>query len=434
MPPQDKRGRHPSMKKVDKTPIVDHITSFSPTISHYRRAHAPNRLYLPSDVTMKLMHDDFKESFPHLSDKVSYELYRQQVAKLNISFMKLGHEECFDCAAFKEHCSSDQGHSKTQLADGCEPCKEWSDHHERYKKTRIHYQTDVIKECSPAELIVSADLQKLVGFCGRCPFRMYIPSKPNKYGMKIIMMCDNSTKCMVNASPYLGKGSNPTTHGCSKGTFATFVPRRNIFGPKFLNLKFNIFDFHKRFDLLLGMDKLKILKASIDLNAHVLKTPNVKIPLSYLASPLPSTNTIKARTIQQIKRENRKSEKQRRHPALHKNRNGILPIKTILGTERFIGILAEGTLEGILFQITVVVPITTGDHIEDSRISLAAAASDTEAAEIEDFTPLTGTGTTLTTHILHSKPKIKHIKWSQYQFLPVHPNHNRIQPHFPLGS
>ncbi|BES91110.1 Hypothetical protein NTJ_03918 [Nesidiocoris tenuis] len=146
MPPQDKRGRHPSMKKVDKTPIVDHITSFSPTISHYRRAHAPNRLYLPSDVTIKLMHDDFKESFPHLSDKVSYELYRQQVAKLNISFTKLGHEECFDCAAFKEHCSSDQGHSKTQLADGCEPCKEWSDHHERYKKTRIHYQTDVIKE------------------------------------------------------------------------------------------------------------------------------------------------------------------------------------------------------------------------------------------------------------------------------------------------
>lgn len=51
--------------------------------------------------------------------------------------------------------------------------------------------------------------EQLIGFRGRCPFRMYIPSKPNKYGIKLVMMCDNSTKYMIDAIPYLGKGTVP---------------------------------------------------------------------------------------------------------------------------------------------------------------------------------------------------------------------------------
>lgn len=47
--------------------------------------------------------------------------------------------------------------------------------------------------------------EQLLGFRGRCPFRMYIPSKPSKYGMKIVMLCDSSSKYMVDACPYLGK-------------------------------------------------------------------------------------------------------------------------------------------------------------------------------------------------------------------------------------
>lgn len=36
--------------------------------------------------------------------------------------------------------------------------------------------------------------EQLLGFRGRCPFRMYIPNKPNKYGIKIVMTCDSATK------------------------------------------------------------------------------------------------------------------------------------------------------------------------------------------------------------------------------------------------
>lgn len=48
-----------------------------------------------------------------------------------------------------------------------------------------------------------------MAFRGRCPFRMYMPNKPNKYGIKILMMCDQATNYMINAIPYLGKGSTP---------------------------------------------------------------------------------------------------------------------------------------------------------------------------------------------------------------------------------
>lgn len=50
--------------------------------------------------------------------------------------------------------------------------------------------------------------EQLVGFRGRCPFRMYIPNKPNKYGIKIVMVADSNSRYAYNATPYLGKGTD----------------------------------------------------------------------------------------------------------------------------------------------------------------------------------------------------------------------------------
>lgn len=47
--------------------------------------------------------------------------------------------------------------------------------------------------------------EQLLGFRGRCPFRIYMASKPDKYGLKIVMMNDSKTWYMVNAIPYVGK-------------------------------------------------------------------------------------------------------------------------------------------------------------------------------------------------------------------------------------
>lgn len=45
----------------------------------------------------------------------------------------------------------------------------------------------------------------LLGFRGRCKFRMYIKSKPVKYGLKFFSLNDPSTSYLVYALPYLGK-------------------------------------------------------------------------------------------------------------------------------------------------------------------------------------------------------------------------------------
>lgn len=52
--------------------------------------------------------------------------------------------------------------------------------------------------------------EQLLAFRGKCGFRMYIPNKPAKYGLKMVMLCDSGTKYMVDAIPYLGKNSNTT--------------------------------------------------------------------------------------------------------------------------------------------------------------------------------------------------------------------------------
>ena len=69
----DKRGKHtPANKKSDN--LVDkvnqHILSYNPSITHYRRKHAPNRLYISPEFNVSMMYRDFCESNP--DEKVSY--------------------------------------------------------------------------------------------------------------------------------------------------------------------------------------------------------------------------------------------------------------------------------------------------------------------------------------------------------------------------
>jgi len=53
--------------------IRQHVLRYHPQVSHYRREHAPNRRYLPNDLTVCSMHDNYLEEFP---DKpCSYETY-----------------------------------------------------------------------------------------------------------------------------------------------------------------------------------------------------------------------------------------------------------------------------------------------------------------------------------------------------------------------
>ena len=99
IPENDKRGKHQPINKKDKDQIYKHIRKYNPAVHHCRREHAPNRLYLPSDITVAKMHADYIAT----EEKISTETYRKCVKEMNISFAVLGQEECEDCKAYLEH-------------------------------------------------------------------------------------------------------------------------------------------------------------------------------------------------------------------------------------------------------------------------------------------------------------------------------------------
>ena len=46
--------------------------------------------------------------------------------------------------------------------------------------------------------------EQLVVFRSHCPFRVYIPSKPGKYGLKVWACCDSDTAYITNFELYTG--------------------------------------------------------------------------------------------------------------------------------------------------------------------------------------------------------------------------------------
>ncbi|UYV70487.1 hypothetical protein LAZ67_7003294 [Cordylochernes scorpioides] len=55
-------------------------------------------------------------------------------------------------------------------------------------------------------------------FREKCPFKIYIPSKPNKYGIKIVILADSRTHYMYNAMVYTGKSKTPKSKELSLPT------------------------------------------------------------------------------------------------------------------------------------------------------------------------------------------------------------------------
>lgn len=49
--------------------------------------------------------------------------------------------------------------------------------------------------------------EMLVAFRGRCSFRVYLKNKPNRYGLKIMCLCDAKNSYLFNAFIYAGKGA-----------------------------------------------------------------------------------------------------------------------------------------------------------------------------------------------------------------------------------
>lgn len=134
VPPKDQRGRQAAVNKMDVKTLDDHIEFFHPCVSHYRREHAPNRRYLPSDITIKMMHSDYLDK----GNTCSYEAYRKIVKDKKISFAKLGEEQCEDCLEHAEHANCHTG--ETESSD-CPECLR-NKHKQSALESRQSYQAD----------------------------------------------------------------------------------------------------------------------------------------------------------------------------------------------------------------------------------------------------------------------------------------------------
>lgn len=75
--------------------------------------------------------------------------------------------------------------------------------------------------------------EQLLPFRGRCSFRQYMPSKPDKYGLKIWWACDSENYYPLNGLPYVGKEGNNVAKNLGRQVVETLAEpfyrsKRNI--------------------------------------------------------------------------------------------------------------------------------------------------------------------------------------------------------------
>ena len=148
--------------KLDIGLIKGHVNKFHPIKHHYRYEHAPNRFYLPQDLTIVQMHHDYllQQDVP----KCSFETYRKVVRSMGISFTRLAGEECSRCSLQVQHTREAHGRSEEEPRyheQGCEACDAHQKHLDAAKEAREAYREDAEKNHDPCTTYMSADMMKV---------------------------------------------------------------------------------------------------------------------------------------------------------------------------------------------------------------------------------------------------------------------------------
>ncbi|XP_062557222.1 uncharacterized protein LOC134222094 [Armigeres subalbatus] len=153
-----KRGKYERSSDL-RNSVKAHIAKYNSCISHYRRVHAPNRLYLPTDLSIIKMHKNYNETH---EPGVSYQFYGRTLKSLNIAMVKLGHEECETCISAKLH-QKTLGHSIEDLASSksCAICRDFKEHRRLYTEARVEYEQDG-ESVTPGHVVLAVDLQKVI--------------------------------------------------------------------------------------------------------------------------------------------------------------------------------------------------------------------------------------------------------------------------------
>ena len=106
--PPDKRGRHIPSNKHDESLVAEvknFVESFKPCVSHYRISHAPNRRYLPNNLSIRSLFDEFidKKKNDDVIDSAvcSRPWFSRIIHEMNISFQGPHQDQCPVCEQHK---------------------------------------------------------------------------------------------------------------------------------------------------------------------------------------------------------------------------------------------------------------------------------------------------------------------------------------------
>lgn len=97
--------------KLNLVPTHEQIESFNPTVSRYRKEHAPNHRYLPSDITVQKMNRYWKE------EKDVHECFFETHLE---AVKKLDEEYCDQC--IQQHTFEGASDHKKRRQDHSTPC------------------------------------------------------------------------------------------------------------------------------------------------------------------------------------------------------------------------------------------------------------------------------------------------------------------------
>lgn len=161
-PSTEQTGIQDSFNPVRLSQIHQHIESFHPTMSHYGRNHDHDQRFLPSDVSLRLMFEDFAANH-----RTSFKRYQKALTSCSVSFSRPGEEPCDLCLQHQHHMSvrhrdHDWVKNLQEPPPDCSTCSLWEEHRGRMEKAIRCYKRDARTPQSDQLSIRRVDLQRVI--------------------------------------------------------------------------------------------------------------------------------------------------------------------------------------------------------------------------------------------------------------------------------
>ena len=154
-PAADDRGRTAPGNKIPESVVQEirqHINSYRPQPSHYRLFHAPNRRYLPQQLSIRQIFRDYNDK--EGSVQVSWGSFHTIFSRENISFTPPSADECDACEL---HQTAHPGQETAVCESEC--CLNFDEHVRNLKLARALYKH--WKDCKdPGTAVYAVDMQK----------------------------------------------------------------------------------------------------------------------------------------------------------------------------------------------------------------------------------------------------------------------------------